>query len=190
MFSALALSPFTLHSLQHPIEWILVWPLCLRLPAHLGDDLPHGNGVVIGYTATVSSIVEWAESSCSPMVCDGMMHCPLLAALHVSYIYYGSFLKCNQFLYGFSCQLLVSWLVLADGDVVVDVAVPLGGRVALSSSSWAVCLWALGSVHMPQAPHWVPEFGCCRFTTPFGRGGSCTVPTVVDNNLTDLFDMK
>ena len=38
-----------------------------------------GNGVDIGYTGTVSPTVDWAESSCPPLVCDGMMHCPLLA---------------------------------------------------------------------------------------------------------------
>ena len=94
-------------------------PLCL-LP-------PPGNGVDIGYTGMVSPIVEWAESSCSPLVCNGMMHCPLLATQHVPYIYYSSFLECSWFSYGFSCWLPASQLVLADGDVDVDVAV-LGVR--------------------------------------------------------------
>ena len=56
-----------------------------------------------------------------------------------------------------------------------------GGWLALSLSSWVLCLWALGSVHLPWAPHWTPEIGCCHaFTTPFGRGGSCTRPMAVD----------
>ena len=29
--------------------------------------------------ATVSPAVDWAESSCPPMVCDGSMHCLMLA---------------------------------------------------------------------------------------------------------------
>ena len=61
-----------------------------------------------------------------------------------------------------------------------------GGRLALSSSNWVVCLWALGSVHLPWAPHWVPEFGCHGFTTLFRRGGWCTGPTVVDKQLNRL----
>ena len=46
-------------------------PLCLPLPP--------GIGVHVGYTGTVSPNIEWAESSCSHLVCNGMMHCPLLA---------------------------------------------------------------------------------------------------------------
>ena len=29
--------------------------------------------------ATVSPTVDWAESSCPPMVCDGSVHCLMLA---------------------------------------------------------------------------------------------------------------
>ena len=57
---------------------------------------------------------------------DALPAVSLPATLHVSYIYYSSFLKCYQFLYGFSCWPLASWLVLADGDVDVNVAVPSG----------------------------------------------------------------
>ena len=61
-----------------------------------------------------------------------------------------------------------------------------GGRLALSSSNGMVCLWALWSVHLPWAPHWVPESGCHWFTTPFRRGGSCTGPMAVDKQLNKL----
>ena len=66
-----------------------------------------------------------------------------------------------------------------------------GGWLVLSSSSWVLCLQALGSVCLPWAPHWAPEVGCCHgFTTLFGRGGSCTKPMVVDKQLNRLASYK
>ena len=61
-----------------------------------------------------------------------------------------------------------------------------GGWLALPPSSWVLHLEALGPVHLPWAPHWVPDLHCCGFTTPFGRGGSCTAPTAVDKQLNRL----
>ena len=83
----------SLCSLQHLVELVLGSPLHLGsspaqgwsrnflsdcgIPLHL--LLTPGNGVDISYPGTVSPVVEWAESSCSPLVGDGMMHCPLSA---------------------------------------------------------------------------------------------------------------
>ena len=65
-----------------------------RFPAHLWDDLgtsclavgfllvftsPLGMEWILATQATVSPAIDWAESSCPPMVCDGSMHCLMLA---------------------------------------------------------------------------------------------------------------
>ena len=65
-----------------------------RLPACLGDDLGTSH-LVVGFLlvflfplqmewilatqATVPPTVDWAESSCPPMVCYGMVHCLMSA---------------------------------------------------------------------------------------------------------------
>ena len=63
-----------------------------RFLAHLGDDLGT-SCLVVGFllvfsfplgmewiaTQAVSIILDWAESSCPPMLCDGIADCPMLA---------------------------------------------------------------------------------------------------------------
>ena len=73
----------------------------------------------IGYTGTVSPTVDWAESSCPPPVCDGMIFCLQLAMLEMSHVYCSSLLERKQLSYDFLCWLLASQHVLADGDVAV-----------------------------------------------------------------------
>ena len=76
-------------------------------------------GCWMGRVLLLSSGVWWKDAL--PIV-------GLLAMLHVLYIYYSSFHKCNWFLYDFLHWLLVGQHVLADGYVHVDVAVLSGER--------------------------------------------------------------
>ena len=53
----------------------------------------------------------------------------------------------------------------------------------MSARSSVLHWYVWGPVHQPWAPHWVPNSGSHGFTTPFGRSGSCSGPTVVDKRL-------
>ena len=63
---------------------------------------------------TVSPIGNWAESSCSISVCDGVVHCPMSASLQMSCIHLCSFAERNCFTYDFLHWQLAGQHVLAD----------------------------------------------------------------------------
>ena len=57
----------------------MIWEFPVWLWGSSWSSPSPGNGVDLEYAGTVSPTVDWTESSCPPMVCDGMVHCPLLA---------------------------------------------------------------------------------------------------------------
>ena len=71
--------------------------------------------------------------------------------------------------------LATGWLTCTSWCFLLSV-----GWLAISPCSWVSHLWVWDPIHLPWAPHWAPELGYCRFTTLFGRGGSCSRPMAVD----------
>ena len=66
-----------------------------------------------------------------------------------------------------------------------------GGWPALWSSSWVLCLQALGSVKLLWTPHWVPEFVLLQVYHPIWVGVAHALgPLQWTNNSTDLLDVK
>ena len=76
----------------------------------------------MGRVLLLTSGVQWN---------DPLPTVSLSAALHVSCIYYSSFLECSWFSYVFLSWPLASQHVLADGDVDVDVAVLSGEKASI-----------------------------------------------------------
>ena len=81
--------------------------------------------------------------------------------------------------------LAIGWLTCASWCFLLSV-----GCLAMSPSSWVSHLWVWDPVHLPWAPHWVPELGCHRFTTPFRRVAHALGPQQWTNNSTGLLGMK
>ena len=137
-----------------------------RFPACLGDDLgtshlavgfllvfafPLGMEWILATQAQCPLTVDWAESSCPPMVCDGMAHCPILACW--------PHCKCHTFTAVLFWREINFHTTSCIGHQLADMCcwwscwcLLSGGWLALSSSSWVSCLQALGSVHLPWAP--------------------------------------
>ena len=171
-----------------------------RFPAHLGDNLGTSH-LAVGFLLVFSFPLEmeWilATKAQCPLLLPGQNPPALLWCVMVWHTAWcqpvshtANVISLLQF---FSGEKFVSvWLLmLATGRPTCASwwwcwCLLNGGWLALSSSSWVLCLWALGSVHLPWAPHWCQKLGCCGFTTPFGRGGSCPRPITVDKQLNRL----
>ena len=203
MFSALALSLFSLCSFSICQVGSGVTSLS-RFPAHIGDDLGTSH-LTVGFLLVFSFPLgmEWILAT--------RLQCPPLITGQIP----PALLWCVMAWHTAQCQpvgctsnvvhllLFLSWeksifillLMLVTGRLTCASwwwcwCLLSRGWLALSSSSWVLCLQALGSVHLPWAQHWVPELGCCGFTTHLGGVDCALGPQQWTNNSTGLLDIK
>ena len=120
----LALSLSSLHSILHPYEWVLVpsllpgcqstsgwlcnFPPCCGVPH--GLHIPPGNGVDSAILVTVSPIGNWADSSCTIGVCNGIVHCPMSACCpHCNCHMFTSILLLKEIIFVWLLVSVTSW---------------------------------------------------------------------------------
>ena len=197
----LALSQSSLRSILLLLKWIMVPPLLTGCQSALGWNLnfPLCCGVPLCLQILPGNGVDGSKRGHSvPLMATGQSPPALLVyvmvlctawcwpvgltvtAVHLQVFFHGkkSFFVWHLLLAtgqpthaSWWCRLSWGWLVM-------------------SPSSWVLHLCVLGPVHWPWAPHWAFNLGCCRFTTPFRRSGSCTRPRWWTNNSTNLLWMK
>ena len=142
-------------------------------------SFPLGTQLIALPRTTMYTDVSWAESSlpihtCVMMhrVCDGNMHrqshIGQLATWRIV-IHLLAFSQQKKSFFVWLCKSVVGWLTYSSWWCCWLVS-----WLQVIQSSWWLC-WPLDvHVHLPYAPHWVPEFGCHGCYLSLWRRGSCT----------------